>query len=173
MALKSFTIQSMVDTTVFTDFSYFHNFILGNRKGGFLFSTVFLIALAFLNLYTGSLPLFTLCIGLAVGVPGLYYLFYRRSLRNQIKANHLETPREAYTLVIDEKGVNVANGTEQATYLWDNIFRVYRTSKYVYIYIIKNKAFILPLKDLKGGTPDALWKFVTDHTDRNRFFHKI
>ncbi len=173
MALNSFTIKSMIDAEAFTDFSYFHNFILGNRRGGFIFSTSILVILAFINLFSDCMALFLICIGLAVGIPSSYYLFYKQSLRNQIKANHLETPKEAYTLIIDDKGITATNDTEHAVYLWNDIFRIYRTSKYIYIYIIKNKAFILPLKNLEGITPDSLWKFITNHTEKNRHFLKV
>lgn len=170
MKLQTLTVHSMIDEQTFRDFSYFHNLTLGNRKAGFLAGSVLLIFLAFLNLFTGSTPLFAICLGLALGVPGCYFLFYQRSLKNQIRANHLETPREAYTLTIDSAGVTASSGSEQMTYPWDRIFRVYRTPGYIYIYIIKNRAFILPLKDITGATPDALWELISSHTRRTRIF---
>lgn len=170
MNFQSITVPSMIDTPTFSDFSYFHNFVLGGRKEGFIFGVILLIVLAFVNLFTGSIPMFLICIGLAIIVPGGYFLFYRRSLRNQIAANNLTTPREAYTLTIDNRGVTASTATEKMTYPWNKIFRFYRTKHYFYIYIVKNRAFILPVKDLKGCTADLLWEYVNTKTDRTRFF---
>lgn len=173
MIKQSFTIESIIDKEVFTDFSYFHNFILGNRKNGFIFSTVFLIIMAFINLFTDSFVLFLLCMGLAFGVPILYYLFYKRSLNNQIKINHLDSPKQAYTLTIDNRGVSATTETEHALYKWNDIFRAYRTSKYFYFYIIKNKALILPVSNLVNLDPNTLWTFITAQTNKNKYFPNI
>lgn len=173
MASNSFRIKSKIDVETFTAFSYFHNFILGNTKIGFIFGTLSLILLAFVNLFTGSLPLFIIFILIAVAVPIIYYLFYKRTLLNQIKANDLTTPKDAYTLLINEEGVTAINQTEKALYPWNKIFRVYRTQKYIYIYIIKNKAFILPFKDLESTSPDVLWNYISSHTQKNKYFPKV
>lgn len=170
MNFQSVTVHSMLNATVFSDFSYFHNFILGGRRYGFIFSIILLTLIAFMNLFTGSVPMFLISIGLAVGVPLFYFLFYRRTLLNQIHANQLETDREAYTLTIDNRGVTASTSTEQMTYPWNKIFRFYRTNHYFYIYIIKNRAFILPVKDMKGCAPDYLWEYVNTKMDRTRFF---
>ena len=170
MNFQSLTVHSMLDSSVFSDFSYFHNFVLGGRRYGFMFSIPLLIILALFNAATGSIPLFLICLFLAIVVPISYFLFYRRSLRNQILANQLETAREAYTLTIDNRGVTASTPTEQMTYPWNKIFRFYRTNHYFYIYIIKNRAFILPVKDMKGCTPDYLWEYVNTKMNRTKFF---
>ena len=170
MKVQSVTIQSTIDEQTFRDFSYFHNLTLGSRMTGFVVSSALLVIFGAVNLLTGSLLLFVLCVGFAVFIPLLYYLFYQRSLRNQIRANQLHEPRAAYTLTLDDKGVTASTEKERMDYPWKNIFRVYRTQKYIYVYIIKNRAFIIPLKDVKGATPDALWDLICSHTDRTKVF---
>jgi len=170
MATPTITCKSIIDAKVFSDFSYFHNFILGNRKTGFITGSLFLLVTALLNLFTGSFSLFLVCLVLAIGVPFLYYLFYCRTLFNQIKANHLEIPREAYTITITESGVTASTATERITYPWNKIFRIYRTSEYFFLYIIKNKAFILPSRDVQGASQDHLWELIQEHTKNTRYF---
>ena len=170
MKIHTLTVQSTIDQQIFRDFSYFHNLTLGGRMTGFYVGSGLLAIFGAVNLFTGSPLLFFLCVACAVFIPLLYYLFYQRSLRNQIRANHLEVPRTAYTLTLDEIGVTASTEKERMTYPWANIFRVYRTNSYIYVYIIKNRAFIIPLKDVKGATPDALWDLICSHTDRTKVF---
>lgn len=172
MKIHTLTVQSTIDQQIFRDFSYFHNLTLGGRMTGFYVGSGLLAIFGAVNLFTGSPLLFFLCAACAVFIPLLYYLFYQRSLRNQIRANHLEVPRTAYTLTLDEIGVTASTEKERMTYPWANIFRVYRTNSYIYVYIIKNRAFIIPLKDVKGATPDALWDLICSHTDRTKVFKR-
>ncbi len=173
MKIQTLTIQSVIDEKAFRDFSYFHNITMENRLMGFILGSALLAAFAVFNLVTGSMLLFSLCLGFAVFIPLIYYILYQRSLRRQIQANHLETPRTAYTLTLDSKGVTASTDKERMTYPWKNIFRVYRTPHYIYIYIIiKTRAFIIPLKDIKGATPDALWDLICSYTDQIKVYKK-
>ena len=77
MKVQSVTIQSTIDEQTFLDFSYFHNLTLGSRMTGFVVSSALLVIFGAVNLLTGSLLLFVLCVGFAVFIPLLYYLFYQ------------------------------------------------------------------------------------------------
>ncbi len=167
------TVASHMDARVFTDFSNFNSFRLKNRWLGLTGFPVLMIGLGVINYLTGSTLLFWIFSSLGIILPLGYMIFYRISLRNQIKANQLETPRLVYTVTISKRGVEVVNQKERATVRWKQVYRVFVRKNAVYIYITEGRAFILPEADLpEGCTMQDLVDLIRAHIDNIRVFDK-
>lgn len=127
-----------------------------------------------LDTLTGStfiLKVFTI---LGFLLPILYLIFYMASLEKQISRFNLQTPQKAYTVEIYDDGVHVKNKTEKAVYTWNQIYRIYITKKYMYVYITKNRSFIMPYTDLQDFAKESLIKAVKSLCPKGKisFFDK-
>lgn len=101
-----------------------------------------------------------LCIGLML--PIAYFSMFFLSLSRLSKKQQLPRPVYEVTLGGQAEGVSIRSLTrenEQIHLAWDALFAVYRRKGCVYLYVLPNKAFILP--DGQADAPDeALWQHV-------------
>lgn len=162
---QEFHVHSTIDRNTFSDFSFFNCFRIHNRFISFLAFPVLMLICGYVNLVTGSPFLFWLFTAIGLIFPVGYLFFYRVSLKNQIQRNQLSTPRLAYTVHITADAIHVRSPTEETSFHWDQIYRVYSYKSYIYLYITKARAFILPYKDIEDGTAEDLWNCITSHTD--------
>lgn len=173
MSVPTITVPSHMNQQVFTNFSNFNSFRLHNRWLGLAGFPVLMIALSVINRETGSDFLFYLFIACGIGLPLLYLLFYFVSLKQQIAANGLQTPRLAYTVTLSPQGVAVQTDKERAKYRWDQLYRVYVLPEATYVYITRARAFLLPHADLPDGvTTQDLVALVSQHLPAVRLFDK-
>ncbi len=96
-----------------------------------------------------------------LGLPFTYFSTFANSMKQQILAQGLKRPRHVYTLVLSEraKGISVSNEKEHADYEWKNVHHVYRDLTATYLFITKDRGFILPHQCIEEGE-DALWDLL-------------
>ena len=96
-----------------------------------------------------------------LGLPLSYFATFASSLKQQILAQGLKRPKHVYTLILSEraKGISVSNETEHADYEWKNVHHVYRDLTATYLFITKERGFILPHQCIEDGD-DALWNLI-------------
>ena len=165
---KSVRIQVVVDAKIFHQFVVFDNLI---RKRGLASPAIFacilcvfaLVCHLFLENGTG-LGNFLLFVGL--GLPAFQIWRFFRSIQRQIKIYGLETPKTVYSLHFSEvpEGIAVSNhglGDEVLRYAWKHIHKVYRLDGCSYLYVLPEKAFLLPDGQAEEGT-EALWQLLTE-----------
>ncbi|MCL2856389.1 MAG: YcxB family protein [Oscillospiraceae bacterium] len=166
MNSQSVTVNVVVDAKIFHRFTVFDNLV---RKRGLLLPAGFAVGMSALawvffapldQRVLGSMVLF---IGLVIPVSQVWGFF--RSIKMQIKAYDLEHPKTVYSLCFAQEpnGIEVTNhggGDEPLRYEWDNLYGVYRVDGCVYLYVLPNKAFLLPDGQALEGT-DALWEMLT------------
>ena len=154
-------IRTMIDKTVFTDFGRFNFFRVHHRWVGLVLFPLLMAIFAYLNLITGSVPLFVLFLGIGFVFPIGSILTFHVNLKNQIKANNLSVPRFSYTVSLGTAGFTVSTDCEKAEYSWEQIIHIYRYKQYIYLYVAKNKAFILPLGCIREGSEEGLVQLLT------------
>jgi hypothetical protein len=160
----------MIDKDVFLNFAKFNFYHFQHRWLGLILFPLFLTLFAYFNLITGSTTLFFLFLAIGFIVPLGSIAIFRSNLKNQIKANNLEIPRLAYSVLCNSSGIVVSTDSQHANYPWSRIFRIYRTKKYLYIYVTKSKVFILPFEGLSQGTEKDLIDFTTGFLESGKFF---
>ena len=99
---------------------------------------------------------------IGLGLPAAYMRMFFKSIREQIKIMGLERPRSVYSLRLSREpdGVQVTIKDKSARYEWDGLFGAYRVRGCIYLYVEKNKAFLLPDGQAEGGAD--VWPFLTD-----------
>jgi hypothetical protein len=162
-------IRTMIDKKVFSDFGRFNFFHLHHRWLGLVLFPLLMTMFAYFNLITGSTLLFVLFIGMGLVFPVGSILTFNVNLKNQIKANNLSVPRLGYTVSLSPEGIVVSTDREKAEYSWEQIFRIYRSKQYLYLYVSKKKAFILPLECIREGSEEDLVQLITDSIGHGRF----
>ena len=105
---------------------------------------------------SGLLGCVLLLVGL--GLPLSYFSSFAASMKQQVLVQGLKRPKLVYTLVLTEKakGISVSNETEHADYEWKIVHHAYRDQQATYLFITKERAFILPHNCIEEGE-DALW----------------
>ena len=96
-----------------------------------------------------------------LGLPLSYFATFAQSMKNQVLASGLKRPKLVYTLVLTEKnkGIAVSNETEKAEYEWKQVHHAYRDMLATYLFITKDRAFILPHGCVEEGE-DEIWKLL-------------
>ena len=96
-----------------------------------------------------------------IGLPLSHFGNFAASMKRQILAMGLKRPQHVYTLVLTDKakGIAVSNDREKADYEWKIVHHVYRDVLATYLYITKERAFILPHTCLEDDA-DGLWALI-------------
>ncbi len=162
---EAITIEVRPDRATFVRFALFDTFIRKRRWARpALFSAIFLafaVAGASLSDRAQS-PLVVLVLTLVgIGLPVTYFFMYLASVRKKANALKLDGRRTVYTLRLTgaPDGIRVAGAGETASYQWSGAYGAWRTRGCVYLYVTKERAFLLPDGQ---ATVDAvaLWAFL-------------
>jgi len=166
MSNETVKVNVVVDEKIFRKFYLFECFY---RKRGYLSPLIFAcIISAFATvcflLEDGTfLGVILLTVGLALPSYRFYRIF--NALKIQIRILDLKNPKEVYILSLSEtpNGIEVTNhgeGEEPINYEWNNVYKVYRVNGCIYLYVLQEKAYILPMNQT-DKSPDALWQIFT------------
>jgi len=166
MIKETVKINVVVDEKIFRKFYIFESFY---RRRGYLSPLIFALILSTFAIVCFFLEdgAFLGVVMLTVGLALPSYRFYRifNALKMQIKILDLKNPKTVYTLSLSEapNGIEVTNhgeGDEPAHYEWNGVYKAYRVNGCVYLYVLPEKAYILPMNCVEEN-PGALWQILT------------
>lgn len=166
MPLEPISITTRIDGESFKDFSLFHSFVFQNILLGISVGSIAMLILAFVNWIRGNVPILLLCLGMSVVFPIVYYQYFKRKINAQVARSEVDQKDLSYTLNLDDNALRIYAGPDKKYYKWDDLFRVYRTKKYIYLYTKEGAAFTVRLRDLEGISPDELWSYIKERTDQ-------
>lgn len=161
MSGESVTVNVVIDDKIFYRFSMFESF---RRRKAYLTPLIFALiltisAIIFLVL-GGTLP------GTVLLIIGFVLPAYRisrilRAISAQIKILDLKNPKTVYSLCLTEvsNGIEVTNhgdGDDPLIYEWSSVFGAYRVRGCVYLYVLPEKAYLLPDGQAVEGTASLL-----------------
>lgn len=144
------TIEVNLTAEIFRRFTFFDTFI---RRKMWRSPAIFAGILGtcgcicfLMNHVEGAVMLGCVLLIVGLGFPASYFINFALSLRKQITAYGLTTPKKVYTLVLtpQAKGISVENEKEHAEYRWDNVYHVYRDKNATYLFMNAHRGFILP-----------------------------
>lgn len=116
-----------------------------------------------------------LCLGL--GMPASWFIRFYQGLGAQVKRNGLETPKLVYNVLLLPEGVQqwMKDGTDKAgkspVVSWDKVFGAWRTGDAVYLYVLPNRALLLP----EGGIPvsqEEVWQYLKAYLPEEKL-HRV
>ena len=159
-----------MDAEIFRDFAFFNSFLFQRRWISLILFPLVMAGFAVLNLLTGSPFLFRLFLIIALVAPFFYLVYFRISLRNQIKVNNLDQPRLVYTIDFRGSCIELSNQKEKQSLEWNSVHKIYRFKDCFYLYITPSRAFILPRRDLQtGSTGNKFWMYVQSEAPEGRW----
>lgn len=167
------TVSVTLNAQTFKRFALFDTFAVKKRgRSPALFSCI-LIAFSFAALLlrreqSGLIAAVLLVIGL--GLPILYVGTFWSQLNVQVERFKLGKGRKVYTVWLAEEGVTVRNDQRQEELLqlaWPEIDRVYQRRDCVYLYVSREKAFLLP-NGQSDASDQAVWQMFTEHMQAER-----
>ncbi len=105
----------------------------------------------------------TVLLFVGLGLPIVYVGSFFHSLQAKAKRLRLNQPRHAYTLTFQQSGdgMHVEDSKESFLYVWESLYHVFRTQDSFYLYVLVNKAFVLPIGQLSGDA-EALWALLAE-----------
>jgi len=165
MSNESVTVNVIIDDKVFTKFSNFESFY---RRKAYLTPLIFasiLTVSAIIFLMMGWTLPGAVLLFLGLGLPAYRISRILRAINLQTKILDLKNPKTVYTLHLTEApdGIVVTNhgeGDEPLHYKWDDIHGVYRVRGCVYLYVLPEKAYLLPDGQAVEGTDALLHMFA-------------
>ncbi len=149
------TIDCLLDAKTFKDFTFF-NIIkrLKYYKSPVIFACIltFCAAICFIMYkIDGAILLGTILLVVGLGMPIFYFTTFFISLKKQVKAQNLENPRLVYSITLEnkEEGISISNDKEKASYKWEQVYHVYYAKNCIYLFMTKDRAFLLPNNSIK------------------------
>lgn len=168
------TIPVKIDAPVFRRFAIFDTLYRQKRwRSPALFAFIMAVSacvcLSMQDRQKGALLLGIVLLIIGLGLPAAYFLSFFLSVRTQIRKLGLSRQRDAYTLCLDKKGLEVFNGKEKTFYQWDSFYGAYRRKDGVYLYVSARQAYLLP-DSQAGGKAGAIWDLIRQSLPADRLF---
>ena len=109
---------------------------------------------------------------IGLGMPIVYFASFFASLKKQVKLQNLNPPRLVYTLQFEEDSevLEISNDKESARYRWQEVFHAYYETESIYLFITKDRSFLLPLELLENS--DEVWKLIESKLGSERCTRK-
>ena len=158
------SVSTTMDGPGFHDFAVFDAF--HHRKAWLrpaIFAAIMLafaaVCLSQLGKRPGAGLLATVLASVGIGLPASYLYSCDHSVSKQIRQMHL--PRAFYRVELADTGIAVWMYGQQDKpeptnrHAWDNFYCAYRTDNAVYLYVEKEKAYLL------NDRMEAVWQFLT------------
>lgn len=143
---------------------YMYDFLMKNAYQGLKGIVGIIISVGALILYlkgfggNDSFMNALLIIIAALMVVNPFYLYYKAF--KQVKLN--KSFQEPLNYKVNEEGITVGQGTEEATIPWDAVVTVTETGKSVLVYLSKKIAYIFPKNELKENY-DPFKEMIREH----------
>ncbi|MDR1663711.1 MAG: YcxB family protein [Clostridiales bacterium] len=161
-------IKSRIGVKIFKRFAIFDGFFVKKFwRSPLIFFLIMAVAATVCFTQQGrsdqAAMLGTLLLGVGIGLPAAYVFSFFGNITAQVKKYGLIIPREFYTLKLTREpdGIAVSQpGGASARYKWAEVYGAYRRKGCVYLYIVKNKAFLLPEGQAEGG--EDFWPFLSE-----------
>lgn len=168
------TIPVKIDAPVFRRFAVFDTLCRQKRwRSPALFAVIMAVfacvCLSMQGRQRGALLLGVVLLIIGLGLPAAYFLSFFLSVRTQIKKLGLSRQRDAYTLCLDKKGLEVFDGKENAFYPWETFYGAYRRKDVVYLYVSARRAYLLP-DSQAGEKAGAIWDLLMQSLPADRVF---
>lgn len=172
MSNQDITIQSFIDARVFSEFAWFDLLRVQKRwRRPSLFAAFFVAIAALAFSRAGSVDhaalLGGVLLAVGVGLPTVYFFAFRQSVRKQ--SAKLTGKEAAYTVTLDDQGVCVVKGKQNANYSWSDVHAVHRLKRCICIYVEAHRAFLLPSAD-NSEAIRAAWELMTAHLTPGQLF---
>lgn len=109
----------------------------------------------------GAVLLGSILLVIGLGIPMVYFASFFVSLKKQVRLQNLDPPRLVYTLQFSDESdvLEISNDKESASYRWQDVFHAYYEDESIYLFITKDRAFLLPCALLEDR--DKVWKSIT------------
>ena len=114
-----------------------------------------------MNHVRGASLLGTVLLVVGLGMPAVYFGTFFSSLKKEVLNHGLKRPKLVYTLELTPKGkgIHVFNEKEDAQYEWKQVFHAYRDLDATYLFLSRDRAFILPHSCVEEGG-EVLWALL-------------
>ncbi len=168
MENRSITTAVNLNNEIFKRFAWFDAFF---RQGRFklllgfavIMSAFGVIALLFAPGDTDSSALVFILFGVGLLLPTAHVLQFSSSLNKQCKLYGLKNGKYVYTITLADDEISISDGKgENAKHKLEMLHKIYVDEDASYIYVIKQKAFLLPYKDINGGK-DVFLKYIENN----------
>ncbi|MGE4453457.1 MAG: YcxB family protein [Sphaerochaeta sp.] len=116
----------------------------------------------------GAVMLGTVLLIVGLGVPIVYFVNFFTSLKKQVKLQNLDPPRLVYTLQFEENSdeIEISNEHERVRYAWKDVYHAYYEKDCIYLFITKDRAFLLPLSQIEDC--NEAWNLIVEKLSSNR-----
>ena len=165
-------IRVVLDPKTFTDFSVFNTFIRNkNLKQPLLFMGIMILfaVVCFLSgKPQGTMTGIILTIA-GLALPAYSLLRFIGSTRASIKAHGL--PRAAYEILLTGNTAEIkslAESGDSVSIKWEDFHHAYRNTHCIYLYLMPQRAFLLPDGQAEGASTEEVWDWLVTHMETEK-----
>ena len=160
---KTITINVILDDKIFRRFAIFENFHRKRIWGApLIFAAIMsafaLVCFAMRARAEQAVMMGSILLIIGLGLPAAYIGLFFKSIKFQIKIMGLKSPRHVYSLRLSSLGAEVISGDAPNQFEWSGMFGAYRVPGCVYLFVEKNKAYLLPDGQAEGGAD--VWRLL-------------
>jgi len=162
---KSITVNVILDDKIFRQFALFENFRRKRIWGApLIFAAIMsafaLVCFAMRARTEQAVMMGSVLLIIGLGLPAAYIGLFFKSIKFQIKTMGLKSPRHVYSLRLSPLGAEVISGDEPNQFKWSGMFGAYRVPGCTYLFVEKNKAYLLPDGQAEEGAD--IWALLAD-----------
>lgn len=149
---KDLTVSVHMTPKLYRNFTLYDTYLRQKRwRQLALFAGILLISAA-LCLYKKGYLLSVVLVLIALGLPAANIQNAVRFINLQCDRAHLADKPLAYTLTFTPENIRVQAGNEETSYRRDSIHKVIFRSSAIYLYVLPDKAYLLPEEEIPGGS---------------------
>lgn len=164
------TANCFIDAATYLDFNRFHRFYSNKSSINIIIFPLLIIGFAIANWVIGNNIVGWILFIVGILAPIWILIKFRLDTGLKIKEFDLKNnARVFYSITFDTKGVHVKNKKETADYKWEQVHMVYHTKKYIYVYLTRLNAFIIPSSSIVQADSNELSELLTSHISREKF----
>lgn len=170
---QTITIHVKMDKKILRSFALFDTFRLKKHwKRPALFALIMLV-FALVCLWPGKQQSALLgCVLLIVGllVPFSYVFMFLSQLKEKAQKLRLDPPRKVYSLAFSSECIRVVNDMkvqEEVRLEWQKMGAAFRVKNAIYLYMTRDKAFILP-DGQADASAEELWAMIVKNMPEGR-----
>ncbi|MDD3430063.1 MAG: YcxB family protein [Oscillospiraceae bacterium] len=155
--MESISIDSLLSKKDYLNFCRFRSYYLNKASRNLLVFPLLLALFAIMNFVLKNTVLGWILLVLALLIPLWMSLSLRGYAIKEAKNFGLEKPRVVYSFRLNNEAIHVENNHEKADYQWSQVWKLFRTKQYFYLYMTPQRAFIIPIEGMESGEEEQLW----------------
>ncbi len=170
--MKPILVDAMLNKVDYLAYCRFRSYYIAKTRFNVYLFPMIIMLFVILNFMLGNTPVIALVITMLVFLPVLMEISLRMYSAKVLEHFSNNETRKEYSLVFQQDKIAVHSKTENANYKLAEIWRIYKTKRYIYVFVTPIKGFIAPITCFKQGEVESLCEAYQKVLKKEQMFIK-